>query len=239
MQTDGKRVALVTGASKGIGKSVAIGLAEDGYSLVLCARSESGLKATKKHILEKCPAVQVEIHSLDVRDTAAVAKMIAETKDTFGRIDMLFNNAGIYHTGTSELSLKDFTDMLDINLRAPFQLISLVVPIMKAQKSGHIINLSSRAGKTARSAAGGYAASKFGLVGLNEALYKEVSQFGIRVTALCPGFVDTEMGSVSGLSAKDMISQDDIVKTVRWLVSLSSAVCIQDVYFESIKQVDG
>lgn len=238
MQTDKKRVALVTGASKGIGKSVAIGLAEDGYDLVLCARSESGLKATKKLIGEKCPGVQVEIHSLDVRDTAAVAKMIEETKNTFARIDMLFNNAGIYHTGTSELSLKDFTDMLDINLRAPFQLISLVVPIMKAQRSGHIINLSSRAGKTARAAAGGYAASKFGLVGLNEALYKEVSQYGIRVTALCPGFVDTEMGSVSGLSAGDMISQDDIVKTVRWLVSLSSAVCIKDVYFESIKQVD-
>ncbi|MBK9279365.1 MAG: SDR family oxidoreductase [Candidatus Obscuribacter sp.] len=238
MQTEINPVALITGASKGIGKAVAMGLAEDGFNLVLCSRTEKDLLAAKEEILAKCPTIQVEVHSLDVRDSAAINNMVVHTRDTFNRIDLLFNNAGIYYGGTSDLSMKDFTDMLDINLRAPFEIISLVLPLMKAQKSGHIMNLSSRSGKTARAAAGGYAASKYGLVGLNEALYKEVSELGIRVTALCPGFVSTEMGNLSGLDASEMISTLDVVKTVRWLLSLSPAVCVKDIYFESVRQVN-
>ncbi len=164
--------------------------------------------------------------------------MVAGTVERFGRIDLLFNNAGIFRHGTSECSLDEFTEMLDINLTAAFHFIRLVVPVMKKQGSGHIINLSSRSGKVAKPLSGGYAASKFGLVGLNEALYRELSQSGIRVTALCPGWVDTEMATSSGLDAADMITTDDILNTVRWLLSLSPAACVKDVYMDSIKQVN-
>jgi 3-oxoacyl-[acyl-carrier protein] reductase len=238
------KVAIITGASRGIGRAVALGLAQDGFSLALCARSAVDLLAVQEEILSKCQtggrenAQDVTTYPLDIRDAQAVSAMVASTVERFGRVDLLFNNAGIFRHGTSELSLNEFTEMLDINLTAAFHFIRLVVPAMKKQGSGHIINLSSRSGKVAKPLSGGYAASKFGLVGLNEALYREVAEFGIRVTAICPGWVNTEMATSSGLEAAEMITTDDIVKTVRWLLSLSPAACVKDVYMDSIKQVD-
>lgn len=142
-----------------------------------------------------------------------------------------------YKLGTSQISFEDLSHMLDINLKAAFHFISLVVPIMKEQKSGTIINIASRSGKIAKPETGGYAASQFGLIGLNEALYRELSSEGIRVTAICPGWVDTEMGSASGLTSADMLSTEDIVKTVRWLLSLSTPACVKEIFVETIKQV--
>jgi short-subunit dehydrogenase len=103
---------------------------------------------------------------------------------------------------------------------------------MKKQHGGTIINVASIAGKIGFADFGVYAASKFGLVGLNEALYRELSPLGIKVTALCPGWVDTDMAKDSGLTKKEMISTSDLVSTVRWFLSLSPAAVVKDIIIE-------
>ena len=225
-----KRVAVVTGASRGIGKAVAEALAASGFDLALCARSKDELAKLKEALGKN--GTSVEIYPLDVTDESAVRHMVDDTVERFGRIDLLFNNAGIFRGGTSEIALEDFVAMLDINLKAAFHFVSLIAPVMKQQKSGTIINISSRSGKYAKPGSGGYAASKFGLVGLNEALYRELSDKGIKVTAICPGWVDTEMATMSGLDGSDMIATADIVKTVEWLLTLSPTACVKEVCIE-------
>jgi short-subunit dehydrogenase len=203
----------------------------------LCARSRDGLESMREDLCKAHTGLEVQTFPLDVADALAVSDMVTSTKKSLGRIDVLFNNAGIYKPGTSQVSLEDFSLMLEVNLKAAFHFISLVVPIMKEQKSGTIINIASRSGKIAKPETGGYAASKFGLIGLNEALHRELSSQGIRVSAICPGWVDTEMGSASGLTSQDMLSTDDIVKTVRWILSLSAPACVKEIFVETIKQV--
>lgn len=230
------KVAIVTGASRGIGRAVAQGLGEDGFNLALAARSQDGLNKAKEEILAKNPNIQIQLYAFDVRDPRGVNLMVSDVISRFGRIDLLFNNAGIYHDGTTELSLENFSEMIEVNLKAAFQMLKDVTPVMKQQGSGTIINLSSRSGKIAKAGSGGYAATKFGLVALNEALYKELSPHGIKVTAICPGWVDTDMAVGFGINNSDMITTADIVRTVRWIESLSPSACVKDILIESIAQ---
>ena len=125
--------------------------------------------------------------------------------------------------------------MLDTNLTAQFVFLSAVIPVMKEQKSGYIFNVASRAGKIGFAGSGGYSASKFGLVGLNESLYRELTPLGISVTALCPGWVNTNMAYEAGttLKGKQMIQPDDLFKTIKWLLSLSPGACVKEVVLET------
>ncbi len=234
------KVALITGASRGIGRAVALGLAKDGYSLALCARSEEDLEETRRRIVGRGEQTdeKVKLYVLDVTDGAAVESMVEDVVAEFGRIDLLFNNAGVFYKGTSELNIEDFSHMVETNLMAAFRMISLVAPVMKVQKSGTIINVSSRAGKNAWAFSGGYSATKFGLVGLNEGLYRELTEHGIKVTALCPGYVNTDMASSSGLAPAEMIQTEDILNTVRWLANLSPYAGVVDVTIETIRRKD-
>ena len=142
-----------------------------------------------------------------------------------------------FHKGTLDLSFEEFGEMMDINLRSAFRVLQNVVPVMQKQKPGTIVNLASRSGLQAKPRSGGYAASKFALVGLSEAVYRDVTKDGIKVTALCPGWVNTDMAQSSGLDGIDMIQCEDIVNTVRWLHNLSPSACVNNVMIESIKQV--
>lgn len=226
------KVALVTGASRGIGRAVAEALAEDGYHLAVAARSADALAALRKDVTGRLKEVDVLTFAVDIRDTKAIGEMVSDIVQHFERIDLLFNNAGIFHLGTADLSLDQFGEMIDVNLKAAFNLIHHVVPLMRKQRSGHIINLSSRSGKIGKPRSGGYAASKFGLVGLNEALYRDLAPLGIKVTAVCPGWVATEMADSSGLSRDEMIQTDDIVNTVRWLLALGPKTHVKEILIE-------
>ena len=234
------KVAVVTGASRGIGACVAEGLAADGYSLALTARSENDLKEVaqgiKKNLGDIAP--QVVTYALDVQDHKAVEAMIASVKSEFGRIDLLFNNAGIDCVGSLEISIEEFDKVLSVNLRGAFSFLQAVVPIMQKQHSGTIINIASKAGKTGYAGWGVYGASKFGLVGLSESLYRELSPQGIKVTAICPGWVDTDMAKISGLTSQEMISAEDILKAVRWLLSLSPAAVVKELIVECAQSID-
>ncbi|MGD0338379.1 MAG: SDR family oxidoreductase [Bacteroidota bacterium] len=231
------KVAIITGASRGIGREVAIGLARDGYSVVLVARSKGDLKK----VLDKINTEPVNgasamhmMYAVDVADAQCIKKVVRDSIKKYGRIDVLINNAGAYFRGTSSVTIKELDYMLRVNLIAPFAFMREVIPIMKDQKDGYIINIASRAGKIGFSDEGAYAASKFGLVGLNESVYRELSTYGIRVTAICPGWTNTEMAQKgeSPIAASEMIQPSDILKTIRWLLSVSPSVRIRELVME-------
>ncbi len=229
-----KKVAIVTGATKGIGKAISIGLAQMGYQMVLIGRDKIDLENVSEVINEKS-GITPFAFQLDITDSESVRQTIRKIKNELGRIDVLVNNAGVYYNGTLTLAEEEFKLMLETNLSAQFVLLQEIVPLMKKQKSGTIFNVASRAGKIGFAGSGAYSASKFGLVGLNESMYKELVPLGIRVTALCPGWVNTQMATQAGttLESKQMIQPEDLFKTIHWLLSLSPGACVKEVILET------
>lgn len=232
-----QKVAFITGASRGIGREIAIGLAKDGYHIVLTARSLKGLQEVLKELNDQNTGEDAPSHSIyatDITDNEQIKKAVQETIEKYGRIDVLVNNAGTYTPGTFDLSAEEFDRMLQVNLVAPFNVMKEVIPFMKRQQNGYIINISSRAGKVGFAGDGGYVAGKFGLVGLNESAYRELSTHGIRVTAICPGWTDTEMATQAGtpFDGPEMIQPSDILNTIRWLLNLSPSVRVRELVLE-------
>lgn len=231
------KVAIVTGASRGIGACVAAGLAEDGYTVALTARSKQALDEVAASIKGKGNGkgkVEGEVltFALDVQDHAAVENMVSSVVSSQGHVDLLFNNAGAGVQGSIDLSYEEFDRVLSVNLKGAFNFLKAVVPIMKEQGEGTIINVASRAGKVGFVNSGAYGASKFGLVGLSESLYRELCPLGIKVTCLCPSWVDTEMTKEAPVGKEEMLVPDDLLATVRWLLSLSSAAVVKDLIIE-------
>ncbi len=226
------KVAIVTGASRGIGACVAQGLAQDGFSLALTARSKESLEQVAQAIRSANKGVQVLTYPCDVSDSKAVSDMVSSVVDKLGRIDLLVNNAGMGKTGTLAISSEEFDEVLSVNLKGPFALLKAVVPTMKAQGDGTIINVASRAGKIGFAGWGAYAASKFGMVGLGESLYRELSPMGIRVTTLCPSWVDTDMAKGSTFPKNQMLTPEDILKSIRYIMSLSPAASVKELMIE-------
>lgn len=229
-----RRLAIVTGASRGIGRALAIGLAESGYKLALVARDGAALNGVRVEIRGFDPGIAVSCHPLDVTDAAAVRDLVAGLGAEHEAIDVLVNNAGQFRPGSVEADVEDLDAVVGTNLKGAFLMLKAVVPVMKAQKRGHIINLSSIAGKWGYAGYGIYAASKFALQGLSESLYKEMLEHGVKVTAICPNWVATEFAAAAGgaLPPEDMIQLDDLVSTVSWLLSLSRAACPREVVID-------
>lgn len=228
------KVAIVTGASKGIGKAIAFGLSKMSYQCILIGRNKEDLLAVSEQI-SKANNIFPKIIQLDITNTKEVKSVIADVVSEFKQIDILVNNAGIYFEGTTEINAGDFSKMLETNLSAQHSILKEVVPQMKKQKSGYIFNIASRAGKIGFAGSGAYSASKFALVGLNESLYRELNPLGISVTALCPGWVNTKMAYEAGtsLEGEQMIQPDDLFKTIKWLLSLSPGACVKEVVLET------
>lgn len=225
---------MITGAGKGIGLAISNGLANLGYQTVLISRNENDLQIVANKITLSGGLTPL-IYPLDITNTSKLFETINEIISKYGRIDVLVNNAGIYIDGTLELSANELRSMIDTNLVAQFNLAKQVVPVMEKQGSGYIFNVVSRSGKVGFAGSGGYSASKFGMLGLNEALYHELVPKGIRVTALCPGWVNTRMAFDAGTPLKemDMIQPEDLFETVKWLLSLSAGACVKDVVMET------
>lgn len=231
-----EKVAVVTGASKGIGRACAFGLAQLGYHVVLASRSVDKLETLKNEIVQQTSA-GATVQALDVTDDASVQAFAVMLAEKFGRVDVFVNNAGIDAHGTLNLDVKTFDDLLSTNLRAPFMLLKHLVPLMEKAPEPYIFNIASRAGKVGFAHNGGYVATKFALVGLNESLYREFATSKVRVTAICPGWVYTDMAQGSGLESHEMIQVEDIVKTLGWLLSLSPQTCVKEVVIEMKKSI--
>jgi NAD(P)-dependent dehydrogenase (short-subunit alcohol dehydrogenase family) len=184
------RVALITGAARGLGRATAARLLERGASVAVNVRGAERAEAVARSLGERALAVAGDIAKAGVPND-----IVRRTLDQFGRLDILVNNAALARsTRFHDLTAEEWRHAMEVNLTAPFLLIKAVLPAMKAQQYGRIVNISSTAGRTVSTLGGAhYTASKAGLLGLTRAAAKELGQFGITVNAICPGMIDTEL----------------------------------------------
>ncbi|MED0962299.1 3-ketoacyl-ACP reductase [Bacillus paramycoides] len=191
--------ALITGAGRGIGRAVAIALAKEGVNVGLLARSEENLKAVAKEV--EAEGVKAVIAAADVSSYEEVTTAIETLKNGLGSIDILINNAGISKFGKFlELDVADWEKIIQVNLMGVYYATRAALPSMIEQQSGDIINISSTAGQKGAPVTSAYSASKFGVLGLTESLAMEVRKHNIRVTALTPSTVATDMAVDLGLT---------------------------------------
>ncbi len=184
-------VAIITGASAGIGRETALEFARKGTHVVLAARREERLL----ELAAQCEALGVRALAVptDVGKTDEVERMVAAAAEAFGRIDVLVNNAGFGFSGTIEETTEaDMRELMDVNYMGTFNAIRAVLPIMRKQRRGHIVNVSSVVGKVAFPYHGAYSATKFALVGLTESLRGELTGSGVTATVVLPGSTRTE-----------------------------------------------
>ena len=184
------RVAIVTGAARGLGRAAAERLHERGAAVVVHARDEERANTVAASFGDHGLAV-----AGDLAEPGAVDRVVRETVDRFGRVDILINNAAVARsTRFPELTAEEWRATVDVNLTVPFLFTKLVYPFMKEHGYGRIVNISSSAGRTVSTLGGAhYTASKAGLLGLTRAAAKELGPFGITVNAICPGMIDTEL----------------------------------------------
>ena len=222
---------IITGASKGIGRSIAERLAGEKCSLALLSRS-GDLLAERVGFCEKQGA-KARAFVCDVSNVAQVQSRFRTAIDWLGGVDCLVNNAGLgYFARFDELNVDHFDEMIATNLRGPFLCAQAVVPTMKAAGDGLIINIASIAGKYGSERGSGYCASKFGLMGMNECMGMDLRALGIRVSAICPGSVnapDFRAGRITKIKPEDMIQADDIAEAVVYLLRQPSRIFIREM----------
>jgi NAD(P)-dependent dehydrogenase (short-subunit alcohol dehydrogenase family) len=213
------KVAVVTGAGKGIGAAIAHKLGALGSQVVLCGRSEQPLQETAAAIAQgggKSDFMVCDVTSLD-----SVAKLAERVKQSFGRVDILVNNAGIGGFGgpLHQLSPEAWDAVLSTNLRGVYYCIRSFAPMMIQERSGDIVNISSLAGKNALPNGAAYAASKWGLNGLTYSVAEELRGYNIRVSVVCPGSVDTDLSPHAGKDPGKMLRPEDVAHVVAMIVT--------------------
>jgi short-subunit dehydrogenase len=200
MSLEQKRRALITGASSGIGKATALVFAKAGIDVALVSRSEEKLASVVE--ATKHTGVVAKAYSVDLADVSQVEAKIQAIATDFGDIDILVNCAGIGYTGTlSETPLADWQQVINLNLTSVFECIKGILPRMRDRHTGTIINVSSIAAKQAFPNWGAYSVSKAGLMALSQTLAQEERVHGIRVTAISPGAVNTELWDTETVNA--------------------------------------
>lgn len=186
------KTALITGAGKGIGKAMAVALAQEGVNLGLVARTESDLQSLAAELAQT--GVKVSVAAADVSSIIAVNAAVEKLKAELGVIDILINNAGVgAFASFMELEPEQWENIVKINLFGAYYVTRAVLPEMIERKTGDIINISSTAGQRGAAVTSAYSASKFGLIGLSESLMQEVRKHNIRVTTLTPSTIATDM----------------------------------------------
>ena len=221
------QVAVITGAGRGIGRAIALKLAELGAHTVLCGRSREALEQTAAAIRnrggqssENSPE-KSSVVECDVTDLHSVEALAEHVERTFHRVDILVNNAGIGGAGgpLHQLAPNDWEHVLNTNLRGVYYCIRSLAPLMIKARTGHIINISSLAGKNALPNGAAYAASKWGLNGLTYSVAEELRAHNIRVSVICPGSVHTEFSPHPGKNAEKMLQASDIAHAVAMIVT--------------------
>jgi NAD(P)-dependent dehydrogenase (short-subunit alcohol dehydrogenase family) len=212
------KVAIITGGGTGIGRGVALRLSAEGCRVVLCGRRKGPLDEVVERI--EAQGGQVLAIEGDVSAAEDVLHIVNAAQDKFGQVDILINNAGIDGGGyIHSHDIQVWDQVMLVNLRGPFLTARAVLPLMRAQKQGHIINISSESGLEYYQEDGAYGVSKHALNALGEFIQRENQEYGIRVDTICPGMVITEMTKDSqGLDHSKCLYPDDIAELVLWLL---------------------
>lgn len=210
------QVAVVTGASRGIGRAIAEAYAREGAAVVCAARSTDQLEEVVTGIEDA--GGRAIVVDCDVSDDDQVAQLVRRSEEAFGPVDTLVNNAGVHKPGRFlDYDIEDFRHLMEINFIATVRVTRAFLPVMLDREHGRIVNIASTAGKYGSLFQSPYNSSKHAVVGLTRCLALETAQRGVRVNAICPGFVDTEMISgdaVTGFAEIMGIDEDQVVPTV-------------------------
>jgi NAD(P)-dependent dehydrogenase (short-subunit alcohol dehydrogenase family) len=194
-------------------------LAELGAVTVLCARERKALESTAAAIVRS--GGKAEVAECDVTDLQSVERLARTVESHWQRLDVLVNNAGVgsFNTALHNMAPQDWDKVLNTNLRGVYYCIRTLAPLMIKAKAGHIVNISSLAGKNALPNGAAYAASKWGLNGLSYSVAEELRAHGIRVSVVCPGSTNTDLSPHVGKSVEKMLQPDDIAHVVKMLVT--------------------
>ena len=232
-----ERAAIVTGASRGIGRAIAEALAEDGYSLTISARKPDTLEATAAAFRDK--GYDVEPVAANMADEDGIKSVVQRHRERFGRLDVLVNNAGVGIGAAVAEQQSKFVDMqIAVNLRAIILFYRECAEMLRAAGAEHgkavVVNLSSFAGKSGQPWLSVYSATKAGVVGYTQAMNKEMNADGVKSVAFCPGFVDTDMSDFvkESVDASEMMRPEDIAEGVRFMLRLSPACIVPEIVFQ-------
>ncbi len=220
-------VAIITGASKGIGRAIALSLSKEGVNSVLASRNPRLLSMVQKEITDsggKAIAVPT-----DVTSENSVHNLVFETQKRFGKIDILVNNAGVgVFSNVVDLKLEEYESMMNVNVKGVFLCSRAVLPGMMKQRKGEIINIASLAGKNSFAGGSVYSATKWGLIGFARSLMLEVREYNIRVVTISPGSVNT------GFSSQErneplIIQPGDVADTVLFALTMPGRVNVSEI----------
>ena len=218
-------VAMVSGASRGIGRAVALDLAQAGADLTLLARSEDALEETASLCREA--GGRVLALTTDVTDRAQLERAVSKTLGELGGLHILVNNAGIYAKGPAQSAdIEDFERVIDVNVKALMNLTRLALPhILAAQGHRAVIHIASIVSRMSFAQGGAYCASKHAVLGYSNSMFEDVREAGVKVCAIQPGFVAADMVAGHGLDMDKMIQPEDIAKTVRFVATYPDTGC--------------
>jgi 3-oxoacyl-[acyl-carrier protein] reductase len=219
------KVALVTGAGRGIGRAIAISLAKSGCRLILAARTREQLDVVRETI--RTNGGEAVAIPTDLTRDDEIERLVENSSKEWGSVDILINNAGWgKRAPVIRANVEDWDQTLRLNLRTPMILAHKLLPAMIAKGEGAVINIGSVSGKTGEANGAAYSASKFGLIGFTQSLYDEVREHGIKVSVILPGFVDTPLIPPNRqLDRSKMIQADDVAQAVHYVLSSPNASC--------------
>jgi short-subunit dehydrogenase len=223
-------LAVITGATKGLGRAMAEIFAEHGFDLFVCARTERDLEAMRDDWAKQFPDRQLHIFSVDVSKKSEVIEFGQFIKKNAVAIDVLVNNAGIYLPGlVSEEREGTLETLLETNLMSAYHITRQLLPLMVPQRRGHIFNMCSVASLLAYPNGGSYSISKFALLGFSKALREEMKPHGIRVTSIMPGAAWSDSWRGVDLPRERLMEASDVAKAVWGCYSLSDAAVVEDL----------
>ncbi|WP_426450144.1 SDR family oxidoreductase [Staphylococcus xylosus] len=223
------KVAIVTGASSGIGASIAETLSQHGVKVVLTGRNETRLSDVAKQLRENSQS-EIDTHIVDVTQKDEVAKLVKETENKFGRVDILVNSAGLMlSSAITDGDVEAWENMIDVNVKGTLYGINAVLPIFLNQSTGHIINIASISGFEVTKQSTLYSASKAAVHTITQGLEKELAKTGVRVTSISPGMVDTPLSGNTDWGSRKKLDPQDIAETVVYALQQPSHVNINEV----------
>ena len=231
------RAAIVTGASRGIGRAIAETLGSEGFALTLSARKPQTLEETARELTDR--GFEVEYLATNVADEDAIRRLVAVHRRRFGRLDVLVNNAGVgIGAAADEHQTKDIDMQLDVNVRAIIIAYRESLDLLRAAGTEHghalVVNMASLAGKSPQPWLSVYAATKAAVIAYTRAMNKELNPDGIKSVAFCPGFVDTNMADFvrDVIQADEMLRATDIAESLRFLLRVSPACVVPEIIFQ-------